>query len=170
MEGEGEKEGEGEGEEEGEGEAEEKSSPMFVPTKGVFFQHDDRYVSGEENEQEKRSAEYAQPEYCQQTSVYVPMYFCASASNLHLQYSFKQEHNRTLPVPPGWCLSANVLCIPWSLCDGSVCSSDASVLPAASVWQACWLTGELATELCYADLSFVCEHQTGSGSIQDSTA
>lgn len=51
---EGEEEGEGKGKGEGDGEDEE-SSPMFVPTKGVFFQHDNRYLSGEENTQEKRS-------------------------------------------------------------------------------------------------------------------
>ena len=27
---------------------------MFVPTKGVFFQHDTRYASGEEAEEEER--------------------------------------------------------------------------------------------------------------------
>ena len=39
-----------EGDEEGE---EETSGPMFVPTKGIFFQHDDRCASGEGEEQEQ---------------------------------------------------------------------------------------------------------------------
>ena len=46
-------EADGKGKAEGEGEGEE-SSPMFVPTKGVFFQHDVRYMSGDDKEQEKR--------------------------------------------------------------------------------------------------------------------
>ena len=29
---------------------------MFVPRKGVFFQHDVRHMSGEENEPDERSA------------------------------------------------------------------------------------------------------------------
>ena len=38
------------GDEEGE---EETSGPMFVPTKGIFFQHDDRCASVEGEEQEQ---------------------------------------------------------------------------------------------------------------------
>ena len=56
-EGEGAEGGEGEGEKEGE-EGGEESSPMFVPTKGIFFQHDDRYASGEGDDQEKRSEDH----------------------------------------------------------------------------------------------------------------
>lgn len=53
-EGEGEQEAEGSLEEgEGEGEEDEASSPMFVPTKGLYFQHDNRYTE-ENDEQEKR--------------------------------------------------------------------------------------------------------------------
>ena len=47
--------GEGGGEEGGEeGEGDTETSPMFVPKKGVFFQHDDRYGSTEDKEQEEK--------------------------------------------------------------------------------------------------------------------
>ena len=49
---------EGEGVPKGEGEEEEEKEEeeaMFVPTKGVFFQHDTRYATGEEDDQEKKS-------------------------------------------------------------------------------------------------------------------
>lgn len=40
---------------EGDGEGESEASPMFVPKKGVFFQHDDRYTPAENKEQEEGS-------------------------------------------------------------------------------------------------------------------
>ena len=39
-----------------------ENSPMFVPTKGKFFQHDDRILPGEEEEeQEEQWVELARP-------------------------------------------------------------------------------------------------------------
>lgn len=44
----------GEGSEKGEDADLHETSPMFVPTKGKFFQHDDRLPGGEEGEEQEQ--------------------------------------------------------------------------------------------------------------------